>query len=210
MILIWVMAERLPSVLLEKAIDELSKLPGVGKKTALRFVLHLLRQNKEQTLALGNSLIRLRENIMYCRRCHNISDTEVCQICSNTLRDQTIICVVENVQSVLAIENTGQYKGLYHVLGGLISPMDGIGPGDLQIDSLVERAEKEPIEEIIFALSPTMEGDTTNFYIQRKLSHLSIRLTALSRGISVGDDLEYADEVTLGRSILARTELKQL
>lgn len=204
------MAERLPSVLLEKAIDELSKLPGVGKKTALRFVLHLLRQNKEQTLALGNSLIRLRENIMYCRRCHNISDTEVCQICSNTLRDQTIICVVENVQSVLAIENTGQYKGLYHVLGGLISPMDGIGPGDLQIDSLVERAEKEPIEEIIFALSPTMEGDTTNFYIQRKLSHLSIQLTALSRGISVGDDLEYADEVTLGRSILARTELKQL
>lgn len=204
------MAERLPSVLLEKAIDELSKLPGVGKKTALRFVLHLLRQNKEQTLALGNSLIRLRENIMYCRRCHNISDTEVCQICSNTLRDQTIICVVENVQSVLAIENTGQYKGLYHVLGGLISPMDGICPGDLQIDSLVERAEKEPIEEIIFALSPTMEGDTTNFYIQRKLSHLSIRLTALSRGISVGDDLEYADEVTLGRSILARTELKQL
>lgn len=204
------MAERLPSVLLEKAIDELSKLPGVGRKTALRFVLHLLRQNKEQTLALGNSLIRLRENIMYCRRCHNISDTEVCQICSNTLRDQTIICVVENVQSVLAIENTGQYKGLYHVLGGLISPMDGIGPGDLQIDSLVERAEKEPIEEIIFALSPTMEGDTTNFYIQRKLSHLSIRLTALSRGISVGDDLEYADEVTLGRSILARTELKQL
>ncbi len=204
------MAERLPSVLLEKAIDELSKLPGVGKKTALRFVLHLLRQNKEQTLALGNSLIRLRENIMYCRRCHNISDTEVCQICSNTLRDQTIICVVENVQSVLAIENTGQYKGLYHVLGGLISPMDGIGPGDLQIDSLVERAEKEPIEEIIFALSPTMEGDTTNFYIQRRLSHLSIRLTALSRGISVGDDLEYADEVTLGRSILARTELKQL
>lgn len=204
------MAERLPSVLLEKAIDELSKLPGVGKKTALRFVLHLLRQNKEQTLALGNSLIRLRENIMYCRRCHNISDTEVCQICSNTLRDQTIICVVENVQSVLAIENTGQYKGLYHVLGGLISPMDGIGPVDLQIDSLVERAEKEPIEEIIFALSPTMEGDTTNFYIQRKLSHLSIRLTALSRGISVGDDLEYADEVTLGRSILARTELKQL
>lgn len=204
------MAERLPSVLLEKAIDELSKLPGVGKKTALRFVLHLLRQNKEQTLALGNSLIRLRENIMYCRRCHNISDTEVCQICSNTLRDQTIICVVENVQSVLAIENTGQYKGLYHVLGGLISPMDGIGPGNLQIDSLVERAEKEPIEEIIFALSPTMEGDTTNFYIQRKLSHLSIRLTALSRGISVGDDLEYADEVTLGRSILARTELKQL
>lgn len=204
------MAERLPSVLLEKAIDELSKLPGVGKKTALRFVLYLLRQNKGQTLALGNSLIRLRENIMYCRRCHNISDTEVCQICSNTLRDQTIICVVENVQSVLAIENTGQYKGLYHVLGGLISPMDGIGPGDLQIDSLVERAEKEPIEEIIFALSPTMEGDTTNFYIQRKLSHLSIRLTALSRGISVGDDLEYADEVTLGRSILARTELKQL
>lgn len=204
------MTERLPSVLLEKAIDELSKLPGVGKKTALRFVLHLLRQNKEQTLALGNSLIRLRENIMYCKRCHNISDTEVCQICSNVLRDQTIICVVENVQGVLAIENTGQYKGLYHVLGGLISPMDGIGPGDLQIDSLVERAEKEPIKEIIFALSPTMEGDTTNFYIQRKLGHLPIRLTALSRGISVGDDLEYTDEVTLGRSILSRTELKQL
>lgn len=204
------MSERLPSVLLEKAINELSKLPGVGKKTALRFVLHLLRQDKEQTLMLGNSLIRLRENIMYCKRCHNISDTEVCNICSNPLRDQTTICVVENVQGVLAIENTGQYKGLYHVLGGLISPMDGIGPADLQIDSLVKRAEAEPIQEIIFALSPTMEGDTTNFYIQRKLSHLPIKLTALSRGISVGDDLEYADEVTLGRSIQARTELKQL
>lgn len=204
------MSERLPSVLLEKAINELSKLPGVGKKTALRFVLHLLRQDKEQTLMLGNSLIRLRENIMYCKRCHNISDTEVCNICSNPLRDQTTICVVENVQGVLAIENTGQYKGLYHVLGGLISPMDGIGPADLQIDSLVKRAETEPIQEIIFALSPTMEGDTTNFYIQRKLSHLPIKLTALSRGISVGDDLEYADEVTLGRSIQARTELKQL
>lgn len=204
------MSERLPSVLLEKAINELSKLPGVGKKTALRFVLHLLRQDKEQTLMLGNSLIRLRENIMYCKRCHNISDTEVCNICSNPLRDQTTICVVENVQGVLAIENTGQYKGLYHVLGGLISPMDGIGPADLQIDSLVKRAETEPVQEIIFALSPTMEGDTTNFYIQRKLSHLPIKLTALSRGISVGDDLEYADEVTLGRSIQARTELKQL
>lgn len=204
------MSERLPSVLLEKAINELSKLPGVGRKTALRFVLHLLRQDKEQTLLLGNSLIRLRENIMYCKRCHNISDTEVCNICSNPLRDQTTICVVENVQGVLAIENTGQYKGLYHVLGGLISPMDGIGPADLQIDSLVKRAETEPIQEIIFALSPTMEGDTTNFYIQRKLSHLPIKLTALSRGISVGDDLEYADEVTLGRSIQARTELKQL
>lgn len=204
------MSERLSSVLLEKAINELSKLPGVGKKTALRFVLHLLRQDKEQTLMLGNSLIRLRENIMYCKRCHNISDTEVCNICDNPLRDQTTICVVENVQGVLAIENTGQYKGLYHVLGGLISPMDGIGPADLQIDSLVKRAETEPIQEIIFALSPTMEGDTTNFYIQRKLSHLPIKLTALSRGISVGDDLEYADEVTLGRSIQARTELKQL
>ena len=147
---------------------------------------------------------------MYCKRCHNISDTEICGICANTQRDQTTICVVENVQGVLAIENTGQYKGLYHVLGGLISPMDGIGPGDLQITSLVQRAETEPIQEIIFALSPTMEGDTTNFYIQRKLNHLPIRLTALSRGISVGDDLEYADEVTLGRSIVGRTELKRL
>lgn len=203
-------SERLPSVLLEKAVGEFSKLPGVGRKTALRFVLHLLRQDKEQTILLGQSLIRLRENVMYCKRCHNISDTEICGICANTQRDQTTICVVENVQGVLAIENTGQYKGLYHVLGGLISPMDGIGPGDLQITSLVQRAETEPIQEIIFALSPTMEGDTTNFYIQRKLNHLPIRLTALSRGISVGDDLEYADEVTLGRSIVGRTELKRL
>ncbi len=203
-------SERLPSVLLEKAVGEFSKLPGVGRKTALRFVLHLLRQDKEQTTLLGQSLIRLRENVMYCKRCHNISDTEICGICANTQRDQTTICVVENVQGVLAIENTGQYKGLYHVLGGLISPMDGIGPGDLQITSLVQRAETEPIQEIIFALSPTMEGDTTNFYIQRKLNHLPIRLTALSRGISVGDDLEYADEVTLGRSIVGRTELKRL
>ena len=203
-------SERLPSVLLEKAVGEFSKLPGVGRKTALRFVLHLLRQDKEQTTLLGQSLIRLRENVMYCKRCHNISDTEICGICANMQRDQTTICVVENVQGVLAIENTGQYKGLYHVLGGLISPMDGIGPGDLQITSLVQRAETEPIQEIIFALSPTMEGDTTNFYIQRKLNHLPIRLTALSRGISVGDDLEYADEVTLGRSIVGRTELKRL
>ena len=203
-------SERLPSVLLEKAVGEFSKLPGVGRKTALRFVLHLLRQDKEQTTLLGQSLIRMRENVMYCKRCHNISDTEICGICANTQRDQTTICVVENVQGVLAIENTGQYKGLYHVLGGLISPMDGIGPGDLQITSLVQRAETEPIQEIIFALSPTMEGDTTNFYIQRKLNHLPIRLTALSRGISVGDDLEYADEVTLGRSIVGRTELKRL
>ena len=203
-------SERLPSVLLEKAVGEFSKLPGVGRKTALRFVLHLLRQDKEQTTLLGQSLIRLRENVMYCKRCHNISDTEICGVCANTQRDQTTICVVENVQGVLAIENTGQYKGLYHVLGGLISPMDGIGPGDLQITSLVQRAETEPIQEIIFALSPTMEGDTTNFYIQRKLNHLPIRLTALSRGISVGDDLEYADEVTLGRSIVGRTELKRL
>ena len=203
-------SERLPSVLLEKAVGEFSKLPGVGRKTALRFVLHLLRQDKEQTTLLGQSLIRLRENVMYCKRCHNISDTEICGICANMQRDQTTICVVENVQGVLAIENTGQCKGLYHVLGGLISPMDGIGPGDLQITSLVQRAETEPIQEIIFALSPTMEGDTTNFYIQRKLNHLPIRLTALSRGISVGDDLEYADEVTLGRSIVGRTELKRL
>lgn len=204
------MADKLPSVLLERAIDEFSKLPGIGRKTALRLVLHLLRLEEQRTLSFGNSLIDLRQHVKYCSVCHNISDTDVCSICSNPRRDKSLICVVENIQTVLAIENTGQFKGLYHVLGGLISPMDGVGPSDLEIDSLVARVEKEKPEEIIFALSPTMEGDTTNFFIQRKLSAYHLKLTALSRGISVGDDLEYTDEVTLGRSIVGRTELKKL
>ena len=199
-------SERLPSVLLEKAVGEFSKLPGVGRKTALRFVLHLLRQDKEQTTLLGQSLIRLRENVMYCKRCHNISDTEICGICANTQRDQTTICVVENVQGVLAIENTGQYKGLYHVLGGLISPMDGIGPSDLQIESLVERVQAGGVKEVILALSTTMEGDTTNFFLYRKLAPYGVKVSVIARGVSVGDEIEYADEVTLGRSILNRTQ----
>lgn len=189
-------------------MGEFSKLPGIGRKTALRLVLHLLRQEPENSEMLADSIIRLRKDVIYCRVCHNISDTEVCPICSNPQRDGSQICVVENVQDVMAVERTCQYKGLYHVLGGVISPMDGIGPGDLQIDSLVERVQKGGVQEVIFALSSTMEGDTTNFYISRKLRPLGVRLSVIARGISVGDELEYTDEVTLGRSIINRTELK--
>lgn len=198
--------EQYPSQLLTRAVDELSKLPGVGRKTALRLALHLLRQDPIRADALGESIIRLRREVCYCKVCHNISDTEVCSICSSPQRDVTTICVVENVKEVMIIESTRQFLGLYHVLGGLISPMEGVGPQQLQIDSLVERVRSGLIHEVILALSTTMEGDTTNFYIYRKLSQFpDLKITTLARGVSVGDELEYADEVTLGRSIVNRT-----
>ena len=193
-----------PSELLEKAIDEFSKLPGIGRKTALRLVLYLLRQSKEDVNDFVSAVSKVRTDVKYCKVCHNISDTDVCSICSDARRDAKIICVVENVQDVMAIERTQQYHGLYHVLGGIISPMDGIGPGDLEIESLVKRVASGGIDEVILALSSTMEGDTTNFYISRKLAGCDVKLTVIARGIAVGDELEYADEVTLGRSILNR------
>ena len=196
------------SELLDRAVSELSKLPGIGRKTALRLALHLLRQEKEEVEALGNSLIDMRRDITYCRRCHNISESELCEVCSSTRRDQETVCVVENVKDVMAIEATGEYRGLYHVLGGLIAPLDGVGPSDIEIDSLVERVGKERIKEVILALNPTVEGDTTNFYIFRKLSGLDVEVSVLARGISVGSELEYTDELTLGRSLLNRIPFK--
>jgi recombination protein RecR len=192
------------SKLLEKAVQEMSQLPGIGKRTALRLVLHLLKQPKEQTDALSKSLIDVTQNINFCKKCHTISDAEVCEVCSNPNRHQNIICVVEDIRDVMAIENTDQFKGVYHVLGGKISPIDGVGPSQLTINSLVERVKTENISEIIFALSPTMEGDTTNFYIYRQLKDFNLVFSTIARGISVGDELEYADEVTLGRSIQKR------
>lgn len=192
------------SQLLEKSVAELSKLPGIGRKTALRLALHLLRKDPSEALALGRAIIDMRENISYCKRCHNISEEEICPICGDSKRDQSIICVVENVKDVITIEATHQHHGLYHVLGGLISPLDGIGPSDIEIDSLVERVKDEDIEEVILALSPTMEGDTTNFYIFRKLSELPVKVTVLARGLSLGNELEYTDELTLGKSIQNR------
>ncbi len=194
-----------PSQLLEKAVSEFSKLPGIGRKTALRLVLNMLRRTDDEVNAFTQSLTRLKSEVHYCRVCHNISDTDLCPICSDPRRDASQVCVVENIQDVMAIENTQQYHGLYHVLGGIISPMDGIGPGDLQIDSLVKRVEMGDVSEVILALSSTMEGDATNFYISRKLSPLHVKVSVIARGISVGDELEYTDEVTLGRSILNRT-----
>ncbi len=199
------MNQQYSSVLLEKAVSEFSRLPGIGRKTAMRLVLHLLRQEPAAVDSFGNSIIQLRHEVKYCRVCHNISDTEVCQLCANPRRDASTVCVVENIRDVMAIEATGQYRGLYHVLGGVISPMDGTGPGDLQIDSLVERVKQGGVQEVIFALSPTMEGDTTNFYISRKLADNTVKLSVIARGISIGDELEYTDEVTLGRSIINRT-----
>ncbi len=196
------------SDLLDKAVSELAKLPGIGRKTALRLALHLLRQDKEEVEALGNSLIEMRRDITYCKKCHNISETEECEICSNPRRDSETVCVVENVKDVLAVEATGEYHGLYHVLGGLIAPLDGVGPADLEIDSLVERVGEEGIKEVILALSPTVEGDTTNFYIFRRLSETGVLVSVLARGISVGSELEYTDELTLGRSLLNRTPFK--
>lgn len=194
-----------PSVLLEKAVNEFAKLPGIGRKTAMRLVLHLLRQEPEAVEAFGNAIITLKKEVKYCKICHNLSDTDVCGICSNPMRDASTVCVVENVQDVLAIENTLQYKGLYHVLGGIISPMDGIGPNDLEIDSLVKRIADGGVKEVILALSSTMEGDTTNFFIYRKLGAYDVKLSVIARGISIGDELQYTDEVTLGRSIANRT-----
>ena len=199
------MQQTYPSQLLEKAVDEFAKLPGVGHKTALRLVLHLLRQEDETVEALAGAISKMKREVKHCKVCHNISDTDTCPICADPRRDASVICVVENIQYVMAIENTQQFKGLYHVLGGIISPMDGIGPSDIEIDSLVERVSRGDISEVILALSPTMEGDTTNFYIFRKLAHLNVKLSVIARGVSVGDELEYADEVTLGRSIINRT-----
>ncbi len=196
-----------PSRLLEKAVSEFSKFPGIGRKTALRLVLHTLRQPLEDVEAFTGALSQLRRDVKYCSVCHNISDTDVCPICSDTRRDASTICVVENIRDVMAVENTQQYRGLYHVLGGIISPMDGVGPNDIAVDSLVARVAEGGIKEVILALSSTMEGDTTNFYISRKLAGYDVALSVIARGISVGDELEYTDEVTLGRAILNRTKM---
>lgn len=196
--------EKYPSQLLENAVNEFAKLPGIGRKSALRLVLHLLRQETDEVTAFSNSLVRLKNEIKHCRICHNISDTEICQICSDIKRDSSVICVVENIRDVMSIENTLQFNGLYHVLGGIISPMDGIGPSDLEIDSLINRINLEDVNEVILALSTTMEGDTTNFYIFRKLKGKNIKVSTLARGVSIGDELEYTDEITLGRSLVNR------
>lgn len=194
----------LPSKWLERAVDEVAQLPGIGKRTALRLVLHLLKRPSAQTQQLAQALTDLRSNIKYCRECHNISDQDICGLCTSSKRDRGLVMVVEDVRDVMAIEATGQYGGLYHVLGGKISPMEGIGPQDLTIGALVEKAKSGGIAELIFALSSTMEGDTTNFYIFRQIEGLGIKTSTIARGISVGDELAYADEVTLGRSILQR------
>lgn len=192
------------SKLLENAVNEMSQLPGIGKRTALRLVLHLLKQPKEQTDFLANALQKMREDIKFCQSCHNISDVDVCEICANPSRNHQVICVVEDIRDVMAIENTGQFRGIYHVLGGKISPIDGIGPSQLNISSLVEKVKLGNVQEIIFALSSTMEGDTTNFYIYKQIKDTGVITSSIARGISVGDELEYADEVTLGRSIINR------
>ncbi|MCR4854352.1 MAG: recombination mediator RecR [Prevotella sp.] len=204
------MEQAYPSQLLEKAVTEFSKLPGVGRKTALRLVLHLLRQSEDDVMQFADAVSTMRRDIKHCHVCHNISDTDICPICQDQRRDRKTICVVENIQDVMAIENTQQYRGLYHVLGGIISPMDGVGPGDLEIDSLVERvkADGSEVEEVILALNGTMEGDTTSFYVSRRLAPTGVKVSVIARGISVGGELEYTDEVTLGRSILNRTPMK--
>lgn len=199
------MNQQYPSALLEKAVNEFAKLPGIGRKTAMRLVLHLLRQDETTVESFAHALTTLKHEVKYCKVCHNISDTDVCRLCSNPKRDASTICVVENIQDVMAVENTQQFRGLYHVLGGVISPMDGIGPSDLEIESLVKRVEAGGVKEVILALSSTMEGDTTNFYIFRKLAKCNVKLSIIARGISIGDELEYTDEVTLGRSIVNRT-----
>jgi recombination protein RecR len=192
------------SKLLEKAVEEFSKLPGIGKKTALRLVLNLLKLEKEDVRRFSNALVDLREGIQYCTKCHNISDLEICQLCANPNRDDSVLCIVEDIRDVMAVENTQQFKGLYHVLGGVISPMEGVGPQHLSIDSLLKKVDNGEVNEIIFALSSTMEGDTTNFYIFKKLKNYDIKVSTIARGIAFGDELEYADEITLGRSIVNR------
>lgn len=194
-----------PSKLIEEAVNEVSKLPGIGKKTALRLVLHLIKENEGRTVALADSLTKLRANILFCKHCHNISDHEECSICLSHRRDRSIVCVVEETVDVLAIENTSQYLGLYHVLGGVISPMNGVGPSELKIETLIKRIALAEIKEVILALSPTMEGDTTAFYVSKRLKEFPLKLSTIARGIPIGGDLEYTDEITLGRSILGRT-----
>ena len=199
-----------PSIVLEQAVNQMASLPGVGRKTALRLVLHLLRQPEQDVQTFAGAFTRLKQEVVYCRECHNISDNELCPICASSRRDHRTICVVENVQDVMSIENTGQYNGVYHVLGGIISPMDGVGPKDIEIDSLIERISKGGVDEIILALPTTMEGDTTNFYIYRRLQNagLDIKISQIARGVAIGNELEYTDEITLGRSIVNRTEFK--
>ncbi|MEW5676335.1 recombination mediator RecR [Flavobacterium enshiense] len=192
------------SKLLEKAVNEMSQLPGIGKRTALRLVLHLLKQPKEQTELLTSALLNMCDSIKFCKSCHNISDIDICEICANSSRDQSVICVVEDVRDVMALENTGIFKGLYHVLGGKISPIDGVGPSQLNIVTLVEKVKSGTVREVIFALSSTMEGDTTNFYIYKQIKDFNVTTSAIARGIAIGDELEYADEVTLGRSLIQR------
>ncbi len=194
-----------PSSLLESAVNEFAKLPGIGRKTALRFVLHLLRQDDSHVESFTNAILTLKKEIKYCSSCHNISDSEICNICSDLSRDPSVVCVVENIKDVMAIENTSQYKGQYHVLGGIISPIDGIGPSDVEISSLIDRVKTKNVKEVVLALSATMEGDTTNFYIYRKLEPLHTKVSIIARGVSIGNEIEYTDEVTLGRSILNRT-----
>ena len=203
------MDQQFPSLLLDRAVGEFAKLPGIGRKTALRLVLHLLKQSTEDVEAFADALTTMKHDVKYCSVCHNISDTDICPICSDHRRDSSQICVVENIRDVMAIENTMQYHGLYHVLGGLISPLDGVGPSDIEIASLVERVAAGGVTEVILALSPTLEGDTTNFFVSKKLRRFHVNITVIARGISVGNELEYADEVTLGRSILKRTPYVQ-
>lgn len=203
------MDQQFPSLLLDRAVGEFAKLPGIGRKTALRLVLHLLKQSTEDVEAFADALTTMKHDVKYCSVCHNISDTDICPICSDHRRDSSQICVVENIRDVMAIENTMQYHGLYHVLGGIISPLDGVAPSDIEIASLVERVAAGGVTEVILALSPTLEGDTTNFFISKKLRQYHVNITVIARGISVGNELEYADEVTLGRSILKRTPYEQ-
>jgi recombination protein RecR len=193
------------SKLIEEAVNEFNKLPGVGKRTALRFVLHLMKQNPSEVNQFGNAFIKLRSELRYCEKCHNVSDKPLCEVCVNPHREHSLVCIVEDIRDVMAIENTQQYRGVYHVLGGIISPMDGIGPSELNIETLVQKASSGEIKEVIMALSTTMEGDTTNFYIYKRLKEFDLTITTIARGISIGDELEYADEVTLGRSIVNRT-----
>ncbi len=202
--------DHFPSRLLENAVAEFARLPGIGKKTALRLVLHLLKREPEEVHRFSEAMVRLKDEVMHCKVCHNISDTELCNICGNISRDRGLVCVVENIRDVMSIENTQQYKGVYHVLGGIISPMDGIGPSDLEIESLVRRVGEGEIREVIFALSTTMEGDSTNFYLFKKLKDSNIRITTLARVVSVGDELEFTDELTLGRSIVNRLPYEQI
>lgn len=202
--------DHFPSKLLENAVNEFAKLPGIGKKTALRLVLHLLKKEQDEVHRFSEAMTQLRDEVKHCLYCHNISDSEVCNICSNSSRDKGVVCVVESIRDVMSIENTQQFRGVYHVLGGIISPMDGIGPSDLEIDSLLRRVEEGGIREVIFALSTTMEGDSTNFYLFKKLKNSNIRITTLARGVSVGDELEFTDELTLGRSIVNRLLYEQI